>query len=47
MKELQELTGCVCEIAQQAGAYIREECASFNVEKVSCIRICSKALDNN
>lgn len=34
MKELQELTGCVCEIARQAGAYIREERAGFSVENV-------------
>jgi myo-inositol-1(or 4)-monophosphatase len=34
MKDLQELTRCICEVARQAGAYIKEERASFSVEKV-------------
>ena len=34
MKDFQELTRCVCEVARQAGAYIKEERASFSVEKV-------------
>ena len=34
MKDLQELTRCVCEIAKQAGAYIKEERANFNVNRV-------------
>ena len=34
MKDLQELTRCVCEVARQAGAYIIEERANFNINRV-------------
>ena len=34
MKDLQELTRCVCGIAREAGAYINNERASFSLEKV-------------
>ena len=34
MKDLQELTRCVCEVAKQAGAYIKEERANFNINRV-------------
>ena len=34
MKDLQELTRCVCEVARQAGAYIKEERANFNINRV-------------
>ena len=31
---LEELTSAVCKIAQQAGAYIREERSKFSLESV-------------
>ena len=34
MKDLKTMTLCVCDIACEAGAYIRKERASFSVEKV-------------
>ena len=34
MKELRDLTMQVCEVARQAGSYIRSERARFSVDKV-------------
>ncbi len=34
MENLEQITRLVCQVAREAGAYIRKERASFSVEKV-------------